>query len=91
MESLTKNIEQIWIAFKQAPIAFIAAILIASFVIWNIIDFRFSAKLEALEARNKLQLDQLEAYKSKLSGASPDEAKARIDKLESQTKQLLVD
>ncbi len=89
MESLTKNIEQIWIAFKQAPIAFIAAILIASFVIWNIIDFRFSAKLEALEARNKLQLDQLEAYKSKLSGASPDEAKARIDKLESQTKQLL--
>lgn len=82
-----------------APILFAGSALfltaIASFGIWNAIGWSYQAKLDgqlatvgSLNDRLKLKDDQIADYKEKLNGATPDEAKKRIEALEIQLKAL---
>jgi hypothetical protein len=51
-------------------------------------NWRYSATVESQEARNKLKDDEIVEYKDKLNGATPEEAKKRLDALELQVKAL---
>lgn len=72
----------------QAPVSFGLALAVLTIIIWRALAWRHLGTLDSLEGRNKLQADQIADYKSKLSGASPDEAKARLDALEIQVRAL---
>lgn len=71
-----------WAVISQAPWAFAAwtAIIIAA--VWAIVTHLKANTVETLESRLKLRDDEIADYKRKLSGASPDEARSRIDALE---------
>jgi hypothetical protein len=56
---------------QSAPLVFFTALAVAIVVIWRIFDWRYAAKD-----------DLINLYKAKLDGATPDEARARIERLE---------
>jgi hypothetical protein len=79
----------------QAPIAFAVALAIIFGLVWAAVSWSFqsrfdgqSSAISSLENRVKLKDDQIGEYKEKLSGATPEEAKKRIDALELQIKAL---
>jgi plasmid stabilization system protein ParE len=55
----------------QAPVTFFAALAVLSAIIWKLLAWRHAAKD-----------DLITLYKARLDGATPDQARARIDKLE---------
>src|SRR6476620_7116907 len=61
----------------DAPVVFAGAILIISGAIWWALSWRYSGIIKNRERTIAL-------YKDRLSGASPDEAKAKLDSLEGQ-------
>jgi hypothetical protein len=61
----------------DAPAVFAGAILLVAGVVWWIMSWRYSAII-----RNRERIIAL--YKNRLGGASPDEAKGKIDSLEGQ-------
>lgn len=83
-EYVVGEIGAIW----QAPVTFVFALAVLGIVIWRMIAWRYSGTVESLNGRLALQSDQIGDYKEKLSGASPDEAKRRIEVLEATVKAL---
>jgi hypothetical protein len=65
------------------PIPFIVAILIVAALIWWLMNWRYSAVISHRDAEIVLLNGQRDDYKDKFSGATPDQAKARMDALES--------
>jgi hypothetical protein len=61
----------------DAPIVFAGTILVIAVVIWWVLNWRYSGIIKNKERTIAL-------YKNRLDGASPDEAKAKIDSLEGQ-------
>jgi hypothetical protein len=61
----------------EAPLVFAAAILFLALLIWAALRWRYS---RTIEHRNRI----IALYKARLDGASPDEAKAKMDSLEGQ-------
>jgi hypothetical protein len=79
----------------SAPLPFFVAVLIAAGLIWLAMDWRYNAIITGREGiiANKdseitLLKGQRDDYKDKLSGATPDQAKARIDDLEGRLARL---
>lgn len=62
----------------QAPLIFGGALIVITFIIWRVIGWRHAPKD-----------DLIALYKARLDGASPDEARARIDKLEATIKRTV--
>jgi hypothetical protein len=60
--------------------ALMTAVIIA--IIWLIVNYSYSTVLANKNSQIELQDRQLADYKQKLDGATPDQAKARIDALE---------
>jgi hypothetical protein len=81
MPDLIKLLEQ-WAVVTAAPIPFAVAVVIAAGLIWLAVGWSYSAVLSSKNAQIELQDRQLSDYKQKLDGATPDQAKARIDALE---------
>ncbi|ABE62506.1 hypothetical protein Nham_1689 [Nitrobacter hamburgensis X14] len=81
MPDLIKLLEQ-WGAVTTAPIPFAIAVAIASGLIWLAIGWSYSSVLAGKNAQIELQDRQLSDYREKLKGATPEEAKAKIDSLE---------
>jgi len=65
----------------EAPLIFGAAVLLLSAVVWAALRWRYA---NSIEYRNRL----IALYKARLNGATPDQAKARIDSLEGQVVSL---
>jgi hypothetical protein len=65
----------------EIPLVFTAAVLILGGIIWAMLRWRYSVMIEQ---RNRT----IALYKARLNGASPDEAKAKIDSLEGQVLSL---
>lgn len=72
----------------QAPHIVAPLVLAIATAVWWFRGHLFSGRIASLEDRIKLKDDQLADYKNKLSGATPDEAKARLDALEQQVRTL---
>ena len=72
----------------QAPVAFATCICIVALAIWIVLSWTFTSQIANLQSRISLRDDQIADYKIKLGGATPDEAKKRLDALELQLKSL---
>ena len=64
-----------------APLVFGAAVLLLGAIIWAALRWRYS---RGIERRNHI----IALYKARLNGATPDQAKAKIDSLEGQVVSL---
>jgi hypothetical protein len=73
---------------RAAPYPFILAVAIAAGAIWGIVGYAYSTILASKNAQLELADRQLNEYKAKLSVASPDEAKSKIDALISEVAAL---
>lgn len=65
----------------EAPLVFGAAVLFLGLIIWAALKWRYS---RIIEYRNQL----IWLYEDRLNGATPDQAKAKIDSLEGQVVSL---
>ncbi|MGB9658195.1 MAG: hypothetical protein WCB75_23710 [Pseudolabrys sp.] len=65
----------------EAPLVFGAAVLLLGAIIWATLRWRYS---RGIERRNHI----IALYKARLNGATPDQAKAKIDSLEGQVVSL---
>jgi hypothetical protein len=81
MPDLVKLLEQ-WAVVTAAPIPFAIAVVVAGGLIWLAVGWSYSGVLASKNAQIELQDRQLADYKQKLDGASPDQAKAKIEALE---------
>jgi hypothetical protein len=80
---------------KGAPVSFVACTLVAGFIIWFALDWKYSSLISNRDSviTNKdsqiaLVTGERDNYREKLNGASPDQAKARIDALEAKVASL---
>lgn len=81
----------IWAQFVtvwNAPVPFLAALIASWFVMRWFIRGHYETRLANADSTVSLQERQIHEYKEKLSGATPDEAKARFDALENRLEQL---
>ena len=90
-DEVKKNLLDQWAVIETAPAIFIMAVLLLSVLIWAAMKWAYSARIENKDSVIELQNAQIGDYKQKLNGASPDEAKARIDALENRLQQLVAD
>jgi hypothetical protein len=81
MPDLVKLLEQ-WAVVTAAPIPFAIAVVVAAGLIWLAVGWSYSSVLSGKSAQIELQDRQLADYREKLKGATPEEAKAKIDALE---------
>ena len=77
MEQFIKYVLDETRVIGDAPLVFGGAILVIALAIWWILSWRYSGIIKNRERTIAL-------YKNRLGGASPDEAKAKIDSLEGQ-------
>jgi hypothetical protein len=89
VDSLIKHITDEWSVVGAAPLTFIVLAILMLGATFLVLSWFYSGRLENLEGRIKMRDDQITEYKEKLSGASPDEAKARIEALETKIAVLM--
>lgn len=89
MPDLFGRIAQEWPVIAAAPVTFVGAVSAAALIIWLALKWSYQSVLDGKngEIASKaseiaLLQRQRDDYRDKLSGASPDEAKAKIDDLE---------
>jgi hypothetical protein len=81
-DSTVASVSQQFATVLAAPVPFLLVVGIVGIVIWRFLSHHYSGRLSAKDDLLTLRQAQLDDYKEKLSGASPDEAKARLDALE---------
>ena len=79
MSELVKYIHDEWVTVSQAPFTITTLILLLTAVIWKVIDWKYSVRHESLNGRLELAKSTADEYKRKLDGASPDEAKTKVE------------
>jgi hypothetical protein len=82
MPEWLSKIAQEWAVIQSAPLSFITVCAIAAAGIWIIVRGIYSIRLANKDGEISLLTRQRDDYKDKLGGASPDQAKAKIDALE---------
>lgn len=88
MEALFKYLVGEGKVIQQAPVIFCTALILSGGLIFAYFRQHFAGRLGDLEGRLKLRDDQIADYKSKLNGASPDEARSRLDRLEARLQEI---
>ncbi len=82
MPDLFAKLAQEWPVITGAPIIACSALVAITLFVWAIVQWSFKARMDSRDAEIALIQRQRDDYKDKLNGASPDEAKARMDALE---------
>jgi len=89
MESIIKYVVGEMRVIATAPATFAIALLVLTAAAWWLMDWKYSsviAQRDGIIANKESEIvlykGQRDDYKDKLSGATPDQAKARIDSLE---------
>jgi hypothetical protein len=82
MGDLLTTLRENWEVIARAPLAFAIWTAALAALCWAVLSHLKSNQIGDLESRLNLRDDEIAEYKRKLDGASPDEAKARIDALE---------
>ncbi len=83
-QSIWTQIVTIW----NAPVPFVAVAIALWFAMRAYYRAHYSKQLADSEARLKLRDDEIADYRRKLDGASPDEAKAALEKLQAEVNSL---
>jgi hypothetical protein len=81
LEEIAKYFAREWSVIASAPATFAMATLVVAFCVWRAMSWGFGREISLLKS-------QVTDYKEKLSGATPDEARAKIAALESQVSRL---
>jgi hypothetical protein len=84
--------QSVWNQFvtvAHAPVPLLAALIALGIVILWLARWRFRTRIETLRSLADLREAQLQDYKDKLNGASSDQARARMDALESRLFEVL--
>lgn len=78
-----------WNAFKDAPIAYLASVILMGMFIYAFVSYLKGLQIEALKAeidtqkaRVQLKDDEIARFQRNLNVTTPDEAKKRLDDLE---------
>lgn len=90
---LQQIVERLWKereVIGNAPVAFVLSLLALGAILFALFQWRYSDRLDSLEGRIKLKDDLIASYKTKLDGASPDQAKERIVALEARCSELRI-
>jgi hypothetical protein len=77
-------------AIASAPILAAATLLVALLVIWAALHWSYRAALSNKDSRITFLERRVAEYRDRLGGATPDEARKRIDALEAELKALRV-
>ena len=78
LDQILDHVDKEMRVLLDAPLLFFAALAVTSTFIWRVFEWRYAAKN-----------DLIELYKAKLDGATPEEARARIEKLEATIKRTV--
>ena len=89
MTDVSKRLGDEWAVIAHTPILFFASIIVAMFIFWRFCQWQYGAQLSNIQSTLDLRNAQLQDYKDKLSGATPDEAKARMDALEARIDEII--
>lgn len=89
MEALFQYLATEWQVIKAAPVIFLTGATLIAIAVFIVVNWFYRGRLDTLDSRLKLKDDLLIDYQRKLSGATPDEAKAQLDKLQSQLNALM--
>src|SRR5260370_11304288 len=81
LEDFIKYILGEWRMIAQSPVSFIVAVLVIGLFIWGAMTWGYGREMSLLS-------QQVADYKDKLSGASPNEAKTKIERLISEVAAL---
>jgi len=81
LDQIVKYILGEWQVIAKAPMSFMAAVLAAGAIVWVAMSWGYGREMSLLS-------QQVADYKDKLSGSSPDQAKAKIDALEKSNETL---
>lgn len=82
MEQFIKYVIREMRVIAEAPMTIFTALLVLGSVIWWALDWKYGSVVANRDSEITLLRGQRDDYKDKLSGATPDQAKARIDSLE---------
>jgi hypothetical protein len=78
MDFLEKN----WALVATNPLPFFALVVVVAGFMWTIASIYYSGQVATAKGEATLAEKQRDDFKSKLSVSSPDEAKAKVDRLE---------
>jgi hypothetical protein len=81
MDLVEKFVAQLAIV-QTVWLPFLVAVLVVGILVWRAVDYAYSTRLSNADSTKELLERQLQEYRDKLSGATPDEARARMDALE---------
>jgi hypothetical protein len=82
MSDFVEAIRKEWAVISGASWSFVTAIVVVAGALWIFMELIHSAEISGKDATIETQKAQIDSYKDKLSGATPDEAKAKIADLE---------
>ena len=85
---LISTLKDNWDVIANAPWAFASVTFLVVVVVWIIVSHLKANQIADYAQRISLRDDQISDYKQKLSGATPDQAQARIEFLENQLARL---
>lgn len=84
-KSISEQVVTVW----HAPVPFLAAFIASWLVMRAFIRGQFETRLSNIQSTLDLRNAQLQDYKDKLSGATPEEAKARMNALEARIDEIV--
>jgi hypothetical protein len=88
VSDIIEKIQKEWAVIHGAPWSFFAASVVIAGAIWFFLNQINSGTISGKDATIETLKTQNESYKEKLNGASPEEAKTRIDALEAKVAKL---
>jgi len=78
-----------WEVIARAPLPFFIALVVAGAIIWIVLAYSYRTRLSNLASEIALVTRQRDDYRDKLGGASPDEAKRKMEELEKRVKETI--
>ena len=85
---ITEYIAGEFAAVGEAPMLFLISMVLASGLVWKAVSWHFETRLANADSTKELLQRQIDDYKDKLSGATPDAARAKIEALEARVDAL---
>src|ERR1700682_2442811 len=78
LDTLLEHLLSEWRVIKEATLSFIVSVTFASVLIFFAVDWHYSGEIGMRDATIKWQDERLTDYRTKLNGASPNEAASQI-------------
>jgi hypothetical protein len=83
------SVTQQFAAVSEAPVPFFLVVALVGFGIWKFLNHHYSGRISTKDDLLTLRQAQIDDYKAKLDGATPDAAKARMDALEARIAEIV--